>query len=120
VGGRAANAAASECADRPPTPDPSPPRADARGGRGEEDPSLRALAKQSISPSKERVDCFVAFAPLRKRCAFVAGNDDRYNSAFSRRISPELCYQLSALASEGAGNAGRMVRPAAACARVES
>jgi hypothetical protein len=43
VGGCAANAAVSEFADRPPTPDPSeraslvstPPRADARGGRGE-------------------------------------------------------------------------------------
>jgi hypothetical protein len=23
------------------------------------------------------MDCFVAFAPLRKRFAFVAGNDDR-------------------------------------------
>jgi hypothetical protein len=36
VGGGAANAAVSEFAVRPPTPDPSPPRADARGGRGEE------------------------------------------------------------------------------------
>jgi hypothetical protein len=35
VGGVAANTAVSEFADRPPTPDPSPPRADARGGRGE-------------------------------------------------------------------------------------
>jgi hypothetical protein len=34
--------------------------------------------KQSIEPqrNKERMDCFVASAPLRKRFAFVAGNDD--------------------------------------------
>ena len=25
------------------------------------------------------MDCFVAFAPLRKRLAFVAGNDDKGN-----------------------------------------
>jgi hypothetical protein len=36
---------------------------------------IASEAKQSISPSKERMDCFVAFAPLRKRFAFVAGND---------------------------------------------
>jgi hypothetical protein len=47
VGGGAANTAVSDFADRPPTPDPSeraslvstPPRADARGGRGEKDDS---------------------------------------------------------------------------------
>jgi len=37
VGGCAANAAVSEFANEPPTPDPSPPRAKARGGRGEVD-----------------------------------------------------------------------------------
>jgi hypothetical protein len=31
--------------------------------------------KQSIAPRKGRMDCFVARAPLRKRFAFVAGND---------------------------------------------
>jgi hypothetical protein len=36
---------------------------------------IASAAKQSISPRKERVDCFVAGAPLRKRFAFVAGND---------------------------------------------
>jgi hypothetical protein len=34
-------------------------------------------AKQSIAPQKERMDCFVASAPLRKRFAFVAGNDEK-------------------------------------------
>jgi hypothetical protein len=37
--------------------------------------SLRATAKQSSA--KDGLDCFVAFAPLRKRFAFVAGNDVR-------------------------------------------
>jgi hypothetical protein len=37
---------------------------------------IASEAKQSISPRKERMDCFVARAPLRKRFAFVAGNDD--------------------------------------------
>jgi hypothetical protein len=36
---------------------------------------MASKAKQSISPRKERMDCFVASAPLRKRFAFVAGND---------------------------------------------
>jgi hypothetical protein len=30
--------------------------------------------KQSMARRNERMDCFVAFAPLRKRFAFVAGN----------------------------------------------
>jgi hypothetical protein len=54
----------------------------ARGGA-----VIASAAKQSISPRKERMDCFVASAfarrrasadkraPLRKRFAFVAGND---------------------------------------------
>src|SRR5215216_2885849 len=37
---------------------------------------IASEAKQSISPRKERMDCFVACAPLRKRLTFVAGNDD--------------------------------------------
>jgi hypothetical protein len=36
---------------------------------------IASEAKQSVSPRKERMDCFVARAPLRKRFAFVAGND---------------------------------------------
>jgi len=35
------------------------------------------------------MDCFVAIAPLHKRFAFVAGNDSKYASAFSRHDLPE-------------------------------
>jgi hypothetical protein len=38
-------------------------------------PVIASEAKQSIAPQKERMDCFVASAPLRKCVAFVAGND---------------------------------------------
>src|ERR1700722_9567160 len=65
-------------------------------------PSLRALAKQSIQQHKERMDCFVAFAPR---------NDFRYASALPRRKTPELINETPALCSEGAGNAGRSMRP---------
>ena len=42
-------------------------------------PSLRA--KRSNPSGREgRLDCFVAIAPLRKRFAFVAGNDDASNT----------------------------------------
>ena len=52
-----------------------------------------------------KLDCFVASAPLRKRFAFVAGNDELgigFNcqtargraSALSRRDAPELCVDL--------------------------
>jgi hypothetical protein len=75
VGGRAANTAVSEFADRPPTPDPSPPRANARGGRGEHEFNFKQ------------------------------------HSAFSRRKAPEFCLHPLPLKSEGAGNAGRLVRP---------
>jgi hypothetical protein len=36
-------------------------------------------AKQSISTLKDTMDCLVAGAPLRKRFAFVAGNDGFYS-----------------------------------------
>jgi hypothetical protein len=36
---------------------------------------IASAAKQSTSRCKERMDCFVAFAPLHKRSAFVADND---------------------------------------------
>jgi hypothetical protein len=35
----------------------------------------------------------------------------RHTFAFSRRVPPEFCYELPALQTEGAGNAGRLVRP---------
>jgi hypothetical protein len=37
---------------------------------------IASEAKQSSIPTREKLDCFVAFAPLRKRFAFVAGNDE--------------------------------------------
>jgi hypothetical protein len=36
---------------------------------------IASEAKQSIAPRQERMDCFLALRPLRKRFAFVAGND---------------------------------------------
>ncbi len=96
MAGRAANPAVSECVDRPPTPDPSPPRADARGGREEKTnsifrqhiPSLRALAKQSMAQRAPNDGLLRRFAPR---------NDDGHKSAFSRRNPPEFCSARSAL-----------------------
>src|ERR1700726_459413 len=39
-------------------------------------------------------------------------------SAISRRVAPEVCFDSRPLQSEGAGNAGRPMRPIAACAMV--
>jgi hypothetical protein len=69
------------------------------------DLSAEALAKAEAIHLAARgdMDCFVASAPLRKRVAFVAGNDEAgfqihisnidcgCESASSRRIAPELC-----------------------------
>jgi hypothetical protein len=53
------------------------------------------------------LDCFVACAPLRKRFAFVAGNDA---SPRSRALTaPELLSQSPP--KEGAGNAGCPLHP---------
>jgi hypothetical protein len=35
----------------------------------------------------------------------------KQTSAFPRRDAPEFCQKLPALSTEGAGNAGRLVRP---------
>jgi hypothetical protein len=43
-------------------------------------------AKQSIAPQAEGWICFVAYASLRKRFAFVAGNDVDAVSRLFRRI----------------------------------
>ncbi len=85
-GGGAADAAVSECADRPPTPDPSPPRADARGGRGEKTswifrrhiPSLRAQRSNPL---------FLCAADGLLRCA---RNDGETHLRISRRKAPEF------------------------------
>jgi hypothetical protein len=51
-------------------------------------------------------------APLRKRFAFVAGNDVReHDSAFSRRDAPEVCNNLVPQKTEGAGKAGCLAHP---------
>jgi len=39
--------------------------------------------REAIHRYEESMDCFVACAPLRKRVALVAGNDDGY-----RRLTP--------------------------------
>jgi len=66
------------------------------------------------------MDCFVAIAPLRKRFAFVAGNDAKADTRPRSRgaMRPRLARNFLTLQSEGAGNAGRPMRPIAACAEV--
>src|ERR1700726_387949 len=44
---------------------------------------------------------------------------ESHSFAISRRVAPEFCWKSPALRSEGAGNAGRPMRPIAACAMVE-
>src|SRR5213595_3873079 len=48
------------------------------------------------------MDCFVASAPVRKRFAFVAGNDGRHTSAFPRRKAPGWCMKLCAMKNQRA------------------
>ena len=79
--GGAANTAVSEYADRPPTPDPSPPRADARGGRGEESEfNFQITFSNSISRSRGA-------------------------------MRPKFCKNLVPLQTEGAGKAGCPMHP---------
>jgi hypothetical protein len=85
---------------------------------------LRAPAKQSISLRKERMDCFVAHAPLRKRFAFVAGKDGRHTSTFPRRDAPECC-KILRLENRGRRESRVPAAPAASrakvvCTRVEA
>jgi hypothetical protein len=72
-----------------------------------------AGASEAIQSLTEGPDCFGARAPLRKRFAFVAGNDIRIRraSAFPRHDLPELCVIGGPQMTEGAGNAGRPMRP---------
>jgi hypothetical protein len=79
VGGASASSLPEEQTDRPPTPDPSPPRARACGGRGDHRAQLRDLAA---------------------------------------RFARGLACSFRPLQSEGAGNAGRPMRPIAACAEI--
>jgi hypothetical protein len=52
-------------------------------------PSLRAKRSNPCRQTKESMDCFVAIAPLRKRFAFVAGNDGRRQQVAS--MSAAIC-----------------------------
>jgi|SRR5882672_4340443 len=83
------------------------------------DDRLREAIHFTAAPGP-KLDCFVASAPLRKRSAFVAGNDVvtfRFNFQTADKrshsrgtILPELCVSLS-LKHEGAGNAGCALHP---------
>ena len=54
------------------------------------------------------MDCFVAYSPLRKRFAFVAGNDDQTQLRdLAARYARVLLRTSRPLLLEGAGNAGR-------------
>jgi hypothetical protein len=60
------------------------------------------------------------FAPLRKRFAFVAGNDGKKHTfAFSRRNPPEFCCQTFRPPNRGRREYRALGAPAAACAMVE-
>ena len=110
MGGGAANAAVSEFADRPPTPDPSPPRADARGGRGEEE--IRHCERsEAIHRAAQRKNGL-----LRR---FAPRNDDRHTFAFSRRDAPEFCYATSPPPNRGRRECRAPGAPAAARVMVE-
>ena len=95
VGGLSACSSRSEFAEAPPTPDPSPPL---RGGRGEED-LMRIFARLKIQLSNSKHVSNSKHAS-RSRRAF-----------FSREVCQSRPFQR-----EGAGNAGRPMRPIAACA----
>ena len=65
-------------------------------------PSLRAKRSNPSRNTYRAMDCFVAS---------LLAMTTMHDSASPRRNPPEFCYQLPALPSEGAGNAGRLVRP---------
>ena len=110
MGGGAANTAVSELDDRPPTPDPSPPRADARGGRGEKGPSSRAKRSNPSGDTCGAMDCFVAFAPRND------GRDIASTSPRSRGATrPKFC---KIFAPPNRGRRESRVSDAPAAARV--
>jgi hypothetical protein len=63
---------------------------------------MTGSAKQSIGKPKQKAGLLRRFAPR---------NDVGHASAISRRDAPEACMKPSPLKSEGAGNAGRWMRP---------
>jgi hypothetical protein len=72
---------------------------------------IASKAKQSISRHKGRMDCFVAAL-----LAMTANPDTTSRSRGASR--PRFAGKCLTLQSEGAGNAGRPMRPIAACAEV--
>jgi hypothetical protein len=85
--------------------------------------SLRAQAKQSISPRKERMDCFASLAmTARDTCAnsyAIFKQLNRQKPAFPRRDASEFCHRRDPRKIEGAGKRRVPAAPAASCARVE-
>jgi hypothetical protein len=65
------------------------------------------------------MDCFVAKAPLRKRFAFVAGNDDTTHLRILATRGARGLREFFTLKSEGVGNAGRRCTRSLVC-KVES
>jgi hypothetical protein len=68
------------------------------------------------------MDCFVALAPLRKRFAFVTGNDgkSRHTCAFPRRSRARVVHVFFARKNRGRRECRAPDAPAASCAKVES
>src|ERR1035438_4449353 len=103
------------------SPDTSPARPPA--GRG----SCLVFVFQHANFLQENQENIVCNTASRSRgclptCEFFAREPRehclQHSFAISRRILPEVCYRILALPSEGAGNAGRPMRPIAACAKV--
>jgi hypothetical protein len=71
------------------------------------EPTGRANARPMTGSAKQSIEQQGSKNGLL-RCA---RNDAEHKSAFPRRISPGFCSARSVLQTEGAGNAGRLVRP---------
>ena len=74
-------------------------------------PVIASEAKQSIARHNGHMDCFVASAPLRKRFAFVAGNDGVPDMISPSRGAMRPKFSKNFLPKEGAGNAGCTLHP---------
>jgi len=142
VGGRPANSVAANLLDRPLTR-PLPTTRVARGRRGAQrrntlTPSNSLPSRrQFLPPPAKRWGGLGWGAPPQIRCQWSSGDypppptpphhaQERvgggeltvHTFAISRRDAPELCQDSLTLQPEGAGNAGRPMRPIAACAKV--
>jgi len=79
--------------------------------------TIIASVGEAIHRTVQRKDGLLRrVAPLRKRFAFVADKDGRIHVRDLAACLREFWPARSALQSEGAGNAGRPMRPIAACA----